>query len=77
MWYITNPLSFFNQKMTTPSSNYGNVLQYVLQLRCGGDLNRLMYLNAWPIGSGTIRRCSLVGQGMSLWRKALSSHINA
>ena len=33
----------------------------------------------WPIGSGTIRRCGLVGVGvavllnMSLWKKTLSS----
>ena len=36
-----------------------------LGVECGG-LNRfcpyrLMCLNAWPIGSGTIRRCGLVG----------------
>ena len=37
---------------------------------CGGlnrnGLHKLMCLNVWPIGSGTIRRCSLVGVGMTL-----------
>ena len=33
--------------------------------------HRLMCLNAWPIGSGTIRRCGLVGVGVSLWVWAL------
>jgi hypothetical protein len=34
-----------------------------------------MCLNAWPIGSGTIRRCGLIGVGMVLleevyhWRR--------
>ena len=40
--------------------------------RCG--LNRygphkLKCLNAWPIASGTIRRCGLVGIGMVLMEK--------
>ena len=29
------------------------------------DLHRLMCLNAWPMGSGTIRRCGLIGGGMT------------
>ena len=34
-------------------------------------LHRLiMCLNAWPIGSGTIRRCDLVGAGMALLEEA-------
>ena len=37
---------------------------------CGGlnrnGPNRLMCLTAWPIGSGTIRRCGLVGVGVTL-----------
>lgn len=37
---------------------------------CCGDLNRygperLICLNAWPIGSGAIRRCDLVGAGVA------------
>lgn len=28
--------------------------------------HRLMYLNAWPIGNGTIRRCGLAGVGVAL-----------
>jgi hypothetical protein len=28
--------------------------------------HRLMCLNAWPIGSGTIRRYGLVGEGVTL-----------
>jgi hypothetical protein len=37
-----------------------------------GGLNRysshsLMCLNAWPKGSGSIRRCGLVGGGVSMW----------
>ena len=40
------------------------------------DLNtygphRLTCLNARPIGSGTIRRCGLVGGSVSLWGRAL------
>jgi hypothetical protein len=40
-----------------------------------GDLNRfgphrLMCLNAWPIGSGIIRRGDLVGIGMALLEEA-------
>jgi hypothetical protein len=38
--------------------------------QCGGlnrnDLHRPMCLSAWPIGSGTLRRCSLVGGSRSL-----------
>ena len=30
------------------------------------DRHRLMSLNAWPIGSDTIRRCDLVGGSVSL-----------
>jgi hypothetical protein len=33
--------------------------------------HRLMYLNAWPPGSNTIRMSGLVGVGVSLWRQAL------
>ena len=53
---------------------------------CCGGLNkngpqRLMCLNAWPIGSGTIRKCCLAGVGVallekvSLWRQALRSQV--
>lgn len=39
-------------------------------VECGGlnrfGPHRLMCLNAWPTGSGTIRRCVLVGVGVSL-----------
>ena len=39
--------------------------------QCGGlnmyDPHRIMCLNAWSIGSGTIRRCGLVGGSVSLW----------
>ena len=39
-----------------------------------GDLNRFaphscMYLNAWPTESGTIRRCGLVGIGVTLLKE--------
>jgi hypothetical protein len=37
--------------------------------------HRFMCLNAWPMRSGTIRRCGLVGGSVSLWRQALRSHI--
>ena len=37
---------------------------------CGGlnrfGLHRLIYLSAWPIGSGTTRRCGSVGVGVAL-----------
>ena len=40
---------------------------------CGGlnrfGSHRFMCLNAWPIGSGTIRRCGLVGVGVALMEK--------
>ena len=29
--------------------------------------HRHMCLNAWPTGSGTIRRCGLAGGSVSLW----------
>jgi hypothetical protein len=35
----------------------------------------LMYLNACPIGSGTIRRCGLVEGSVSLWRWTLRSQM--
>ena len=40
---------------------------------CCGDLNstgshRLICLNAWPIGSGTIRRCGFIGGVWPSWR---------
>jgi hypothetical protein len=38
---------------------------------CGGlnryGPDRLMCLNAWPIVSGTVRRCGLFGGSVSLW----------
>ena len=44
---------------------------------CGGlnrfGLHRLMCLNAWPKGNGTIRRCGLVGESVSLWGWVLTS----
>jgi len=47
---------------------------------CYGGLNRsgpqrLMCLNAWPIGSGTIRRCGLVRGNVSLCGRALRSPV--
>ena len=37
---------------------------------CGGlnryGPHRLICLNAWPIGSGAVRRCDLVGKAMAL-----------
>jgi hypothetical protein len=30
------------------------------------DLYRFMCLNAWPMGSGIIRRCGIVGGSVSL-----------
>jgi hypothetical protein len=33
----------------------------------------LMCLNAWPIRSGTVRRCGLVGGSVSLWGQASRS----
>jgi hypothetical protein len=40
-------------------------------VKCGGlnryGPHRLLYLDAWPIGSGTIRRCGLVGVGVTLF----------
>ena len=38
-------------------------------------LHRLMCVNAWPMGSGTIRRCDLVGGTVLLWGWALRSHM--
>lgn len=32
-----------------------------------GMAPQIMHLNAWLIGSGTIRRCGLVGLGVSLY----------
>ena len=45
---------------------------------CGGlnrNGHRLMCLNAGPIGSGTIRKCGLIGRRVSLWNWALRSHM--
>lgn len=47
-------------------------------IHCGGDLNRnvphrLMCLNTWPKGNGTVRICGLVGGSMSLYERALRS----
>ena len=44
-------------------------------IHCGG-LNRLgprrfMYLDAWPTGTDTIRRCVLVGIGVALMEEVL------
>ena len=36
---------------------------------------RLRCLNAWPIGSGIIRRCGLVGGNVSLWGWVLRSSV--
>jgi hypothetical protein len=55
---------------------------YVCVCRHGG-LNRyspyklmcFMCLNAWPMGSGTIRRCGLFGGSVSLLRWPLRSYI--
>ena len=50
----------------------GNVLPeaHAKEKYMNGDLNRnaphrLMCLNTWPIGSGTIRGCGLVGVGVA------------
>jgi len=32
--------------------------------------HRLKRLNAWPIGSGTVRRCGLTGAGVTLLKEA-------
>ena len=49
--------------------------------KCGGlnryDPHRLMCLNAWPVGSDTIRRCGLVGGSVSLWRQSFKTSILA
>ena len=37
--------------------------------------HRLICLNAWPIESGTIRRCALVERNVSLLGQALMSHV--
>jgi hypothetical protein len=36
-------------------------------------MNPLMWLNAWPIGSGIIRRYGLIGGSVSLWGWPLRS----
>jgi hypothetical protein len=40
---------------------------------CGGlnksGPHKLMCLNAWCIQSGSLRRCGLIGVGVSFWRK--------
>ena len=35
------------------------------------DTHGLICLNAWPIGSGTTRRCGLVGEGVALLEEVL------
>ena len=44
----------------------------LFETRCGGlnrnGPNRLLFLNAWPIGSGTFRRHGLVGVDVAFWR---------
>ena len=48
----------------------------ILVIHYGGlnryGLYRLACLNAWPIGSGTIRRCGLIGQVWDCWRKCVT-----
>jgi hypothetical protein len=46
----------------------------MFQVGAGGGLSRygphrIGYLNAWPIGSGNIRRCPLVGVGGRLFEE--------
>ena len=41
-----------------PGNEYGGLNKFVP--------HRFMCLNAWPTGSGTIRRCGLVGGSVSL-----------
>ena len=50
---------------------------YILMPNLCGRLNsygphRLLWLNSWPIGSGTIKRCDLVGIGMALLKKCVT-----
>ena len=52
--------------------NEQSLLIPVILLCVHGGLNRygphrLMCLNAWPIGRGTIRRCGFVEGSVSLW----------
>jgi hypothetical protein len=58
------------------ASLWGPGVEYSVLNRNG--LHRLMCLNPWPVGSGTIRRGLvgvdvLVGGSLSLWRCALRS----
>jgi hypothetical protein len=34
-----------------------------------------MCMNAWPIGTGTIKSCDLVGGSVALWGQTLRSYI--
>ena len=38
-------------------------------------LNRLMCLNAWSMGSGTIRRCGLVGVDVALLEEVVEGEL--
>lgn len=51
-------------------------LNHLREVQLYGGLNsndphRLIYLKAWPIGTGIIRRYCFVGEFMSLWRQIL------
>ena len=76
---------FHALEISKPLAKQTSLQQYPAEGTCG-SLNRygphkLLCLKAWLIGSGTVRRCSLVGVGVallgsaSLWEAALRSPV--
>jgi hypothetical protein len=59
-----------NNKITKKKKQQLQKLKYGRAKICGGlnrfGLHRLMCLNAWLMGSSTIRRCGLLGGSVSL-----------
>lgn len=57
---------FSKSKVRSFPSYEGSVVLYARHCSVRSEMNRL---NAWPTGSGTIRRHGLVGVGMALLEK--------
>jgi hypothetical protein len=60
--YIEVNSNFYFKRMSS-------ILKVICAYVNSYDLHRLMCLNAWPMGSGTIRRCGLIGGGVALLAK--------
>ena len=75
-WLRTNDVIKFFDYKHKPSKIHKchstqSLQQYQMEKNDCGGLNRnghhrLMVLNAWPIGSGIIKRCGLVEAGVTL-----------